>query len=102
MYGKGNGVTKNYSKAVEWIQKAAEQGYSDAQVNLGFLYLYGNGVPQNYTSANEWFLKAVEQGNSVGQNELGVFDFTGSGVPRIMEYLKKQLSGIKSLQNKGM
>ena len=34
MYAEGKGVTKDTVKAVEWYQKAAEQGNAAAQYNL--------------------------------------------------------------------
>ena len=37
MYENGQGVPQNNFTAVEWYQKAAEQGYAKAQVNLGFV-----------------------------------------------------------------
>eukprot|EP00815_Leptocylindrus_aporus_P010424 CAMPEP_0116062674 /NCGR_PEP_ID=MMETSP0322-20121206/7922_1 /TAXON_ID=163516 /ORGANISM="Leptocylindrus danicus var. apora, Strain B651" /LENGTH=156 /DNA_ID=CAMNT_0003548071 /DNA_START=58 /DNA_END=528 /DNA_ORIENTATION=- len=41
MYQYGDGVTKNYSTAVEWYRKAAEQGYAIAQACLGNMYRFG-------------------------------------------------------------
>ena len=34
----GLGVDVNHKKAIEWFEKAAEQGYADAQYNLGIPY----------------------------------------------------------------
>jgi TPR repeat protein len=34
MYDKDQGVTKNYQKAIEWYQKAADQEYEDTQSQL--------------------------------------------------------------------
>ncbi len=38
MYEKGQGVEQDYTKAVSWYRKAAEQGYAEAQFNLGLIY----------------------------------------------------------------
>jgi TPR repeat protein len=35
MYNFGEGVLKDYKQAVYWYQKAADQGYAEAQSNLG-------------------------------------------------------------------
>ena len=59
----GEGVSKDYVKAVEWYQKSAEQGNAYAQANLGNCYYYGEGVSKDITKAVEWFRKAAEQGN---------------------------------------
>lgn len=55
-------VDGNYIKAVEYFQKAAEQGHTEAQLNLGYCYDKGYGVAQNYTEAAKWYHKAAEQG----------------------------------------
>ena len=48
----------NYKKAIEWYEKAAEQGHADAQYNLGGIY--GQGVDVNYKKAMV-YEKAAEQ-----------------------------------------
>ncbi|MBQ0113780.1 MAG: sel1 repeat family protein [Bacteroidales bacterium] len=53
---------ENYTKAVSWFKKAAEQGHADAQYNLAFCYANGNGVSQDYKQAASWYEKAAEQG----------------------------------------
>ncbi len=37
MYANGQGVPKDEKQAVVWYRKAAEQGYADAQHNLGLM-----------------------------------------------------------------
>ena len=64
-YYAGRGITKNYAKAVEWYQKAANQGNDAAQCLLGMCYQHGNGVTQNYAKAIEWYQKAARQGHNV-------------------------------------
>lgn len=39
MYKHGKGVAPNNKKAIEWYTKAAKQGYTFAQNNLGIMYL---------------------------------------------------------------
>ncbi len=63
-------MAQDYEKAVYWYTKAAEQGMSPAQFNLGVCYENGQGVPRNRKKAVEWFKKAAEQGNSGAQNVL--------------------------------
>ncbi len=53
----------DYTKAVEYYQKSAEQGDAMAQNNLGVCYDKGDGVPQSYIEAVKWYRKAAEQGN---------------------------------------
>lgn len=47
---------------VMWLTKAAEQGDTAAQCNLGYCYYRGQGVEQDYQKAIEWYTKAAEQG----------------------------------------
>ena len=59
-------------KAFEWFEKAAEQGYAEAQYLTGTLYSGGGrGVKGNAEKAIEWFEKAAEQGYVHAQYSLG-------------------------------
>jgi TPR repeat protein len=71
MYEKGLGVEKDYKRAREWYQKAADQGYPRAQCNLGRMYDGGLGVEKDYKRAREWYQKAAAQGQREAQCNLG-------------------------------
>ena len=43
IYDKGQGVAKDYGKAREWYQRAAEAGDTNAMDNMGWLYQNGRG-----------------------------------------------------------
>ena len=58
MYDEGHGVAKDYKKALEWYGKAAAQGNTGAQHNLGIMYQYGQGVDRNFVKAFKWYLKS--------------------------------------------
>ena len=66
MYGDGQGVKQDYFEAVKWYRKAAEQGYANAQFNLGVMYYQGDGVRQDKGQAKEWFGKACDNGYQDG------------------------------------
>jgi len=57
-------VPQNYTEAVEWFRKAADQGNAIAQQNLGVSYANGEGVPQDYVSAHMWFNLSAAQGDA--------------------------------------
>ena len=57
------GKTADFRTAAEWYEKAAGQGYADAQYNLGYMYRNGKGVTKDKAKAVEWYTKAAEQGN---------------------------------------
>jgi len=63
MYDRGEGVPKDYETAAKWFTKAAEQGFAEAQFNLGGMYEFGDGVPQDFDAALKWYSKAAEQGH---------------------------------------
>ncbi|MFU2419170.1 MAG: tetratricopeptide repeat protein [Bacteroidota bacterium] len=65
---------------MERVLIAAEQGFADAQCNLGLMYDYGSGVEVSNEKAVEWYLKAEEQGLADAQNNLGVMYKNGRGV----------------------
>ncbi len=44
---------------MKWYRKAADQGYANAQGNVGLLYENGLGVPKNPIEAQKWFRMAV-------------------------------------------
>ena len=78
-YGR-NGKTQDYTEAVKWYRKAAEQGNADAQCNLGWMYSTGRGVTQSDEEAVKWYRKAAEQGDATAQNNLGLKYANGRGV----------------------
>ena len=47
MYADGLGVTQNTGRAVEWLEKAANSDFSEAQTVLGRWYYAGQVVPQD-------------------------------------------------------
>ena len=53
---------QNYTEALKWYRKAANQGDGEAQYNLGLSYVKGLGVTQNDLEAYFWFNLAAAQG----------------------------------------
>jgi TPR repeat protein len=82
MYRDGRGVPQDYTDAVMWFRKAADQGDAVAQYLLGDQYAKGEGAPQDYAEAMIWFRKAAEQGHPVAKLYLGVMYAEGRGVPQ--------------------
>ncbi len=76
------GVPQDYAQGVQWYRKAAEQGYANAQLNLGLSYDKGQGVQQNDAKAFAWYRKAAEQGVAQAQYNLGLMYYNGEGVPQ--------------------
>ena len=91
MYYTGEAVSKTLTGqvldndpelAAGWFYRSAEQGYADAQFNLGLMYANGEGVEQNMHQSVELFKKAAEQGHVDAQNNLGALYYIGEGVTR--------------------
>ena len=76
------GVAKDEVEAVKWYRKAADQGFADAQYNLGVCYHDGTGVAKDEVEAVNWVRKAAEQGDADAQNTLGVCYERGEGVAK--------------------
>lgn len=71
MYWNGDGVTQDFNKAREWLEKAANQGFREAQLFLGGFYVSGRGgVPRDYAIARSLFEKADAQGVALAKVEL--------------------------------
>ena len=77
-------ISRSYSKAFEWYENAANQGYSKGQVNLGSMYYSGRGLSAgpSYEMAAKLFRKAADQGDPIAQNNLGICYEMGRGVPK--------------------
>ena len=61
-YDKGLGVTQNYRVAINWYEKAMQQGSLEAQNNLAECYKYGNGCAKNPRRAFLYFKQISEKG----------------------------------------
>jgi hypothetical protein len=66
-------------------RKAAEQGFANAENQLGMLYKDGNGVPRDDQQAATWFRKAADQGYSAAVLNLGWMYANGRGVVKAYE-----------------
>ena len=80
MYGRGQGVVKDYQEAIKWFKLSAEQGYAQAQYNLGLMYSKGEGVPSDDKEAVKWYRLSAEQRITGAQSNLGLMYEKGQGV----------------------
>lgn len=104
LYDKGHGVTQDYTEAVKWYRKAAEQGDAVAQNNLGWMYKSGLGTSQSDYDAIKWYQLAIEQGNIYAHVNLGWMYENGRGTSENYSeaarlYLKAALLGDDGGQN---
>lgn len=79
----------NYAEAYNCFKKAAEQGNSAAQFNLGIMYYDGKGVKKNIAEAIKWTRRSAEQGFAEAQFNLGIYHYNGLDVsPNYTEAIK--------------
>lgn len=68
LYDEGRGQPQDSRSAVIWLQRAARQKFTDAQIQLGFIYAIGrNGVAQDPVEAYAWFSVAAANGHAEAQ-----------------------------------
>ncbi|NCJ04957.1 sel1 repeat family protein [Synechococcales cyanobacterium C] len=62
MYQLGLGLERDFSEAIHWYEKSAEQGYGVASNNLAEIFRSGAcGIAANQEKAEKWYHKAREQ-----------------------------------------
>ena len=65
-YKYGWGVPKDRAKYLYWLNKAIDQDYIFAQLEMGEIYEVGDFVRQNKSTAKEWYGKACDGGYVYG------------------------------------
>lgn len=56
----GGARQSDQALGVQWLLRAAEQGFPMAQALLGEMYMRGQGVPQNSAAAAQWLERAAQ------------------------------------------
>ena len=92
MYSLGQGVPQDYTEAIKWYRKAAEQGDAAAQNHVGLMYAQGQGVSQNFPEAAKWWRQPAEIGYAKAQYNLGLSYERGQGASQ--DTTPRQRSGI--------
>ncbi|MBR4666045.1 MAG: sel1 repeat family protein, partial [Lentisphaeria bacterium] len=79
-YFTGNGVKKDFNKALVWFQKSAGQNNLEGIVRVADCQFHGYGIKQDAKAAVETYLKAAEKGQSYAMFRLGQCFEKGSGI----------------------
>ena len=103
MYYHALGVSQDYSRAIYWYQKSAEQENPKAQYNLALMYIDGQGTQVNYKEAVRWLLRASELGYPNAQHNLALVYEKGLGIGKdyteaIKWYVKSAEQGFAKAQ----
>ncbi|MEO8165560.1 MAG: tetratricopeptide repeat protein [Betaproteobacteria bacterium] len=78
-------ATGDYAKAMEEFKALADQGNSEGQYFVGFLYHNGFGVKPDQAEALKWFQKAAQQGDVRAQYYAGIMFASGKGAPKDLQ-----------------
>ncbi|MDQ2695480.1 MAG: transglycosylase SLT domain-containing protein [Pseudomonadota bacterium] len=73
-YEHGEGVQRDYAKAITLYCAAARRGYAPAQYQLGWLYANGRGVERDDALAAAWFRLAAAKGDAHARRMLAQVD----------------------------
>lgn len=104
MYLSGQGVSKDYDKAMLLFRKAANQQLPNAQNNIGVMYAGGYGVRQDFRQAIAWFEKAADRGFVNAMLNLADIYEQGVGVnkdPVAAEKWRHRAQGLAPSEEKG-
>jgi TPR repeat protein len=71
-----------YDKAVEFYERAADKGNTDAMINLALMYDKGKGVPEDNAQALRLYRVAAAGGNMHGYFNEALMHEKGDGVPK--------------------
>lgn len=99
-YDKGYcGIIKNKKSAEAWYLKAAKQGHTLAQYQLGEMYFTGEGAAADYPEAKRWYLAAARQGHGLSQLRLGFLYAEGHFKGLQTDYAEAEKWFLKAAEN---
>ena len=81
-YRRGIGTNQDFSKAFEWFDKSAKQGFDKAKFNLSICYKLGEGTAVNYQKAVELLIQLRNSGFIPAYNSLAIYYIKGLGVEK--------------------
>lgn len=82
MYVSGDGIEKNYTKALDWLNKSAASDNADAIALIGLLHNFGDGVPKDTTKAVALYKRAISLGGNRGMIAYANALMRGEGTPK--------------------
>lgn len=98
MYEHGEGVGVDIDRAIFWYELAANQGYVDAQFNLGNIF---QTKRKHDKKSAFWFEQAAEQGDKEAQFNIAVNYHQGIGVKKDLQksFIWMEKAAIKDFAN---
>jgi hypothetical protein len=84
----------DFQKAFSWYEKSAQQGYAQAQWNIGNFYAVGQVVSQDFEKSLYWLEKSANQGHIDAMLHAGQ-------VSAVMDYYEKAVYWLELAREKG-
>ena len=95
------GIEKDVTKGIDYLTKAADAGFSPAQVNLGRAYMNPQyGLKRDLDKGLKYFLAAAEQNNADAMLYMGFNYEVGRGVEKSKEKALEWYEKAEKLGNK--
>ena len=86
LYEQGIGLEKSHEKAIEFLEKSADNGNYPAEFDLGVLYNDGKGgLVQDKAQACKLFEKAADQGHTMAMHNTGYCYQSGVGAKKDLD-----------------
>lgn len=76
------GVERSDEESFRWFLRAAQQGDTGAQHQVGLRYETGWAVKQDHAEALKWFRLAADNGSAAALGKIGIIHLRGRGVPK--------------------
>ena len=101
-YFEGKFLPLDHVQAVEWLRKAAERGYVDAQLMLGICFLRGWGVDSDAEKGFKWILQAQANGLTTVQIIETKADMPIQYLPGLYYFINKDFENGNELNKKAI
>ncbi|WP_347264896.1 tetratricopeptide repeat protein [Nitrobacter sp.] len=82
LYANGLGVRRDYGKAIEWHQRAADLGDREAMFALAMLRISGRGGPPDRAGAVKWLTASAKLGQPKAAYNLALLHMDGQTLPQ--------------------
>jgi TPR repeat protein len=99
MYEYGSGVSKDVTKARQWLEKASSAGSAAAMNDLGSMCEEGKGKPRDHAEARHWYTQSAGMGYSEAMANLGSLYRQGHGVPKDYRLAQRWYRKAAALRN---
>jgi len=103
------GYPQDHNKALELWHQAAELGYAEAYLNIGYAYSNGKGVEVDKKKAKHYYELAAIKGDVLARHNLGVNEYHLDNMDRAIKHFiiavgygsSQSLDNIKMIYSKG-